>query len=293
MRFYNYLKTHLLIEGGNAIPTSVRINAQNVTATLQSVYNAIFPALRITKNDIRLLGSAGKKTSPSGDLDIAVSTQALILNNNLETFEDVCTFLEDKLKTISNKVIVMKGLGTVSVEWPIVNTDNLQNKSFCQVDFMLADSLDWMEFKNWSPKETESKYKGAHRNILMSALAKYPNYRELRKEGDTAVEWEKVVISIKGIVKNVESNLGKSGKIVKNKTVLNSTIITNDPQKAAELMLGPKAKVADFNSFESLYKIIMSNDFIWKQYRDDMLKDTAHDIHSCGLPLPTELEGYL
>jgi hypothetical protein len=132
-----------------------------------------------------------------------------------------------------------------------------------------------------------------HRNILMSALAKYPNYKELRKEGDTAVEWEKVVISIKGIVKNVESNLGKSGKIVKNKTVLNSTIITNDPQKAAELMLGPKAKVADFNSFESLYKIIMSNDFIWKQYRDDMLKDTAHGIHSCGLPVPTELEGYL
>lgn len=287
-------KRAVIGEGGNAVDGVSRLNVANVTATIKDVFKRALPALGLKKSDVRILGSAGKKSSGShGDLDIGVSLQALVKNNNLGSADDVWEFLTQALYRMSTSVKAMRGIGTVSCAWPITSSDGLQDGEFVQVDFMVADSIDWLAFKNFSPSDVESKFKGVHRNLLLVAIAKYASYQVRKENNGTPVEWEKWTINVSGLAKNVETNLGKNGNIVKSKRVIDQTILTKDPKEAVEMILGPGYTVADCNSFESLYKIVMSPNFRLKQFKEQILQETAKGIHSLGFPVPEVCAGYI
>ena len=69
LRFKEYIK-----EGGGAVGDVVRINQENVEATLKAISTKIIKPLKITNKDIGVLGSTGKRKpgGSSGDIDIAI-----------------------------------------------------------------------------------------------------------------------------------------------------------------------------------------------------------------------------
>jgi len=64
----------LMLESGNMFDDTVRINQENVAATLKYIYDEILPALGIDRKDTQPVGSVTKKLpgSTSGDLDIGI-----------------------------------------------------------------------------------------------------------------------------------------------------------------------------------------------------------------------------
>ena len=91
-----------LFEGGNAIKSSSMIHQANVKNTLESIYRDLLPKLKLSKSDVRVLGSTGKKdpnksgtpAGSSGDIDLALSIPILMKNNNFDNLDDLYKFLE-------------------------------------------------------------------------------------------------------------------------------------------------------------------------------------------------------
>ena len=165
------MKLQKLLEGGNVFkdtqgqPLTQRINQADVPGTIQwleSVLNMDLsgPDDPATGYPSRWLGSTGKK-STSGDLDIAV---------------DLGEISKDQLAAALTRYVQSQGQdprdwvrkgGEVHFKTPI-NGD--PDSGFVQTDFMFFADLDWGQF--FYSGGTDSVYKGANRNVLMSSLAK-------------------------------------------------------------------------------------------------------------------------
>jgi len=165
------MKLQKLLEGGNVFkdtqgqPLTQRINQADVPDTIQwleSVLNMDLsgPDDPATGYPSRWLGSTGKK-STSGDLDIAV---------------DLGEISKDQLAAALTRYVQSQGQdprdwvrkgGEVHFKTPI-NGD--PDSGFVQTDFMFFADLDWGQF--FYSGGTDSVYKGANRNVLMSSLAK-------------------------------------------------------------------------------------------------------------------------
>lgn len=52
-----------LVEGGNAIKSSSRINQLNVQATIDAIMQDLIPSLGLSQQDVKILGSTRKKRS--------------------------------------------------------------------------------------------------------------------------------------------------------------------------------------------------------------------------------------
>ena len=71
-------------------------------------------------------------------------------------------------------------------------------------------------------------------------------------------------------------------------------LISNSPIKIIHLLLGPKFKVSDAGTFESLFEIISSDiKFIHKGKKDEILKAVADQLTKQKFVVPKELKGYL
>ena len=73
----------LVVEGGNALDGVVRINQENVQATLSDIYSKLFPALKLDDTNTAILGSTGKRLpgGSSGDIDIGIDKKAAKIDN--------------------------------------------------------------------------------------------------------------------------------------------------------------------------------------------------------------------
>ena len=74
------LESHSIMEGGSAIKTSRRIRESEVSKTLKSIEEKLFPLMGLSPDDIGndfiYIGSIGKKKNPddtSGDIDIIIT----------------------------------------------------------------------------------------------------------------------------------------------------------------------------------------------------------------------------
>lgn len=295
MRFKNFLIT----EGGNAVKMSSRLNVENFKATADDIIKRLLPKLKLSKNDVVFLGSGGKKApgDTHGDIDLAVSIPALLKNNNLSTMKEVYEFLEKTAKSISSEVVNLASIGLISLAWNIVNADGKQEGKYVQLDLMPSDDLEWTTFAYFSPMHYESKYKGAYRNLLLIACAKYSNLKVLKtaldkEHKEVPAQWERHMWDMsKGLMKAVQTIEGKKGLLANPKT-LDKALISNNPQEVVSLILGPKFKSSDMISFESVYAAIMSNEFLYKEHRTSIFKDAAKGLQTMGLALPKELEPY-
>ena len=143
--------------GGNAFSNVKPIKKEHIEDTVNSL-------IRVAPvgSDYQLLGSAGKKPV-SGDLDIAVNL--LDPDKQFELFK--------QMKKLINDHDVRRFGGNISFPWTVPATGEQ-----VQIDFIFGDP-EWLSFYYHSPSAAESKFKGTHRNVAISALASMTDRQEL------------------------------------------------------------------------------------------------------------------
>lgn len=217
--FYN---SQLLKEGGNIFSTR-RIQKSEILPTLKSLEK--LTGLSLIDNT---LGSTGKKES-SGDIDVVIDS------NNIS---------KDRLI----KLLIQKGVDPTSLKKtgievafksPIFDSSSKQTNDFIQVDFMFHDDPEYLKF--YYSNNEKDPYKGAHRNILLSAIAKSKG----------------LVLSMKGLFSRQTKEL-----------------ISKDPSVIAKHVLGNEATEKDLFNIQTIIT------FLRKHHSSEELQTIVHDAET-------------
>lgn len=266
-----------LMEGGHGVAGVGAIHISEIEPTLKKLGQSL--NLDLMSN---ALGSVGKKEY-SGDIDVA-------LNIAPEEKEE---FIE-KLKTNPNvKEVQLSSVIMTKVK--IENYDPAKDgrqprTGYVQVDFMPGDP-DWLKTYYHSPREEESKYKGAHRTILIAIIAavyQQNNSPETTEDG-RPLKSERWMFSPRdGLVRIIRTPVPKAkgdGYTKKNNNEIIGGPYKTADEIAKQLNLGGAEAL---NSFESLMAAVRSN-----YTPDDVEKviDAArHNKELAGHGTPEELQ---
>lgn len=290
-----------LMEGGNAIKTSTRINQLNVAKTLNAIYGDLLPKLNIKKSDTCLLGSTGKKDpekngkpeGSSGDIDLGISMKAIMKANGLKDKDEVFEFL----KGVGKDYIGCKafpGLDVVSVGYPIVNADGEQEDKHVQLDLMPVDDLKYAAWAYHSPAHNESKYKALYPKEIYYACARYCDTKVTERgelDGkEVPATWDRYFFDLaKGLMHGTQSIKGKK-KLTKTAKTTDKKVISTDPQDVVDKFFGPSFSPKDVQTWEQVWEVISSDEFILKDRLQDILKMAKKGIERKNYPVPPELE---
>lgn len=162
--------SEIILEGGNLLKAANvgKIHKSEVIPTVQTLAR-IFPELDISTEN--LVGSSNKKQI-SGDLDFAFSQvdgdmYGKIVNHAISLFG-------------KHNVVPRRSNNAIHFACPITKYDpsikSSKRTGKVQVDFNFGDQ-NWIKCYYHSPSD-DSKYKGMHRNILLSALASFIDKKE-------------------------------------------------------------------------------------------------------------------
>lgn len=239
--------TNKLFEGGS-MPGVGPIHIDEINPTLDALEKALGIDL---KNNV--LGSVGKKEF-SGDIDVAIQVAPEAIPELVKKIEATPLVLDmAKSSVIMTKV-------------KIVNYDQEKQATkprtgFVQVDFMPGDP-GWMKTYYHSPSETESKYKGVFRNIMIATIAAVLDRKDSEETIDDGrpVESERWMWSpTDGLVRIRRTPVPKAngdGYTKKNKNEIIGDPLKTAPEIAKALKLnGPE----DLNSYESLKAAMEKN----------------------------------
>jgi hypothetical protein len=280
-----------LNEGGNAIPESRSVTWEEARGTMDWVYKYVIPFLGLDKKDVDTIGSYGKKLEGDkhGDIDVAVSAEALMTKNALKE-DDTVQFLANALAEKGLQIKINHGFCIVSFGAPI-NGDTTQGT--CQIDLMITPDLEWSRFIYHSPdfKGNESKYKGKMRNILLMALITETQKDITKRTPDDGVEEleTNILRYPKGIFRVRKNFMGKKGLVKNGKNDPNfDEFVTSNPQEVTELTVGEGYKPSDINTFEKLWAVIHSPNFKWKDKLQDILARFSECLQEQGLIFPSE-----
>lgn len=284
--------------GGHAAHGSP-IPGELVMPMYNEVVKKIKGSLGLTDKDFRPLGSSGKKGKGqfSGDIDIAVDGFKLGAKNKL-SFDEVFDFLSKKAKSKFENVVISKGINVISFLYPIPNSDEKG-----QVDFMLTDDLDYTSFVYHSPDFTknESKYKGMYRNMIIHAILRnidtgdvteyYEDEFDGKFKGQVKRFSKYSINNTKGMMKQLRSFEGKIKRLSKSKPIKEKDdVITKVPSEIVKFVLGKEYDVKDAVSFESIYNIVTSSKYIYKDKAKKIISDLKDSITNMGVPLPSEMQ---
>jgi len=237
------------LKEGGAMPGAGAIHIDEIEPTLDALEKVLGIDL---KNNT--LGSVGKREF-SGDIDIALQIDP----------EDIPEFIE-KLKSIPGIDEVAKS-SVIMTKVPIQNYDagkqpeGRSRTGFVQVDFMPGDP-GWLKTYYHSPKESESKYKGVLRNILVSSIALHYEREDSEEtiEDGRPVETERWLFSpTEGLVRVKRTPVPK--KSGEGYTKKNKNVIIGEPKKTADSIADALGldSAKDLNSYESLKAAIEKN----------------------------------
>ena len=244
----NLIKKYFTLNEGGAMPGVGAIHIDEITPTLQALEKSI--GVDLMNNT---LGSVGKRQF-SGDIDVALQIQP----------EELPAFIEELKKNplvldIAKSSVIMTKVKIMDFDQS--KSDGRPRTGFVQVDFMPGDP-GWMKTYYHSPSETESKYKGVYRNIMIATLAAVHNrdQSDAKLDDGRAMEERRFMWSpTEGLLRVQRTPVPKKngdGYTKKNK---NETI--DGPWKqpdeiAAQLGLDSGK---DLNSFESLWTAVKKN----------------------------------
>jgi len=229
-----------------------------------------------------VLGSVGKREF-SGDIDIALDVSP----------EDTEDFIE-KLKRTPEIEQVAK-TSVIITKTKIQNYDasletDLPRTGTVQIDFMPGDP-GWLKTFYHAPHETESKYKGVFRNLLLSSIAStmpQEKSKETTEDGRPLelVRW--IWSSQNGLAKVKTTPVPKKKGEGYTKQHKNTPIETHkDSQEIIEIL--ELDSLDDLNSYESLKSAIEKN---YKKSRvQKILADFANNPITRDVGVPEELEG--
>jgi hypothetical protein len=199
-----------LSEGGNAFktpkgePATQRIARDNVVPTLQWLEK--LTGLNLVDN---MLGSTGKADT-SGDLDVGVDAT--------KVSKDV--LIQQLLRQGIPQTDIKKSGDAVHVKTPILGNST---NGYVQTDFMFTDNPNWQHFA-LTGGQAGSQFKGLHRHILLSSIAKAQN-----------LKWSP-----------------KFGLVNRD----NNEVISQDPTEIAVALLGQGHKAQDLTTVETIIKAI-------------------------------------
>jgi hypothetical protein len=263
----------MILKEGGSMPGVGPIHIDEIEPTL----DALEKILKIDLKD-NVLGSVGKKQF-SGDIDVAIQLAP----------EEIEGFVE-KLKKVPEIMDLAKS-SVIMTKVKIVNFDQSKQTlkprtGFVQVDFMPGDP-GWMKTYYHSPSETESKYKGVFRNLMIATIAAVLDRKDSEETiaDGRPVESERWMWSpADGLVRIKRTpvpNKKGDGFTKKNNNDIIGNPIKDAPGIAKALKLdGPE----DLNSYESLKKAIEQN------YPQDMVDKILNSfaknrqVQDIGLP---------
>lgn len=295
------LSRKMLGEGGNAIKTSSRINQLNVKKTLDAIYADVLPKLNLKKSDTTLLGSTGKKDpkqngkpeGSSGDIDLGISMKVLMKANDLKDKSEVFEFLKSIGKSYAD-CKAFPGLDVVSIAYPIVNVDGEQENKIVQLDLMPVDDLDYASWSYFSPAFDQSKYKALFPKEIYYACARYCDTKVTEKgmmDGvEVPVSWDRFFFDLaKGLMKGTQTIKGKN-KLTKSAKTTDKKVVSTNPQDVVNKFFGKTFKPNEVQTWEQVWDVIMSDDFVLKNKLQDILKMVKKGIVRKNYPVPPELE---
>lgn len=203
----------LIMEGGNAVPNVSRIKKEHISKTINDFKkNILFKVLgdEFSKDDIFTLGSTGKKPD-SGDIDIAVDANKIkgsVLYNLLKLNEACASNgYISCINTINYKML--------HVSYP---QKGFKNKNV-QIDVLFTKTPEFTKFFMFSPSYKDSKYKGAHRNELLHAIAKVISFTAIYEDRSGQVlKWKQNDIKDDGYFKVIKTLIDKYGNRLKYKS---------------------------------------------------------------------------
>jgi hypothetical protein len=238
--------TNKLFEGGS-MPGVGPIHIDEINPTLDALEKALGIDL---KNNV--LGSVGKKEF-SGDIDVAIQVAPDAIPELVKKIEATPLVLDmAKSSVIMTKVKI--------VDYDQEKQATKPRTGFVQVDFMPGDP-GWMKTYYHSPSETESKYKGVFRNLMIATISAVLDRKDSEEKIDDGrpVESERWMWSPSdGLVRVKRTPVPKAngqGYTKKNNNEI-ITSVKDAPGIAKALRLdGPE----DLNSYESLKAAIEKN----------------------------------
>jgi len=301
-RFKTFLK-----EGGNAVKNVVRIKKEYVKPIFNRFYQLILKPLGLKKSETTFLGSTGKKKD-SGDMDVAIDYTAIFKRSKtIKTIDDLYDKIIQILKQNHIDYKDMRQMGLISLAFPIYDENGKnyyidydkrgENKIVArvQIDIMPTDNLEYVSWSYYSPTEEESKWKGLYRNEILYAIAKYMDFKVLKKAFDKEgkeipTEWERYFFDLsKGLLKGRQTRIGKKGNIIKSIKTIEKKVIEKNPDMITQMLFGPNVRANDVLTWEDAWELIHRPDFPYKNKLKDILKMTADGILKKGYPLPDEL----
>jgi len=226
----------ILSEGGNIFKGDLatgRINLADVVPTVKWLEK--YTGLPLTDN---MLGTTGRKSS-SGDLDLGVDQSSISKDELVNRLTKVAAAMK-----VDPKAVIKKSGISVHFRTPIAGDPK---KGFVQSDFMFTDDLEWTKFA-LSASGTSS-YKGAHKHIVISSIAKA-----------MGLKWSPTF----GL------QTRDTGKL-----------LSKDPDHIAEILLGKSKTRKDLESVESLLAALKDD-----PERDEKLLDARETLAREGVALP-------
>lgn len=273
-----------LFEGGNAVQNAEPIRGDLAAPVAYSVIKKLKEHFHCEASP---LGSTGKKDKDqySGDIDIAITIP-------WEKKNEVEDFVENN---ITKNYVELTGLKIVSMGYSYKMPDTNEIK-IVQVDLMFVNDLDYAIFAYHSPNfiKHESKYKGAIRNLLLSACVSatpidkiLPHSNEYKSEYFTSEDyngkyegqvksfWKFSYNKTDGVSLVKKSFVGKL-KILKNPKIVERKVVYSDIDDIIRIFFGKNARRSDFNSYESIMKLLSSDNY--KFHNDKQILMNAFDI---------------
>lgn len=139
--------------GGNAFQNTQPIDSSLIPSVIRSIKRKL-----VVPVNFAFLGSTGKKRI-CGDIDLAVSHDEHGYQSFLARLQQVFGIDNIKAQPQLNQI------------YSRIAIPNTKGRKFCQVDFMIGNQS-LLNFTNWAPDPTTSKYAGSHRTQLIKAVAK-------------------------------------------------------------------------------------------------------------------------
>lgn len=270
-----WFSAKVILEGGKVFNTTTSITQNSIPDTIAHLYANVLEPLGMGRRgqDWEVLGSVGKKSAPSNDIDIAI----------VKPMKEVEAFIRDKGYEYRN----LKGLDVLSLSYPIAGSDN----EYVQIDLMPTDNLDFSIWSYHSPHEDTSQYNGTYRNGIIESIASEIDKRVLSyfDNGDIKELHKKYFSYSKGLMERHDTYIGKRGKQIKKYNTLERKCISKDPKYISEYLLGKGTTREDTNSFESVIAKMMSDSFPYKEKIVDIKEKCISILNRKKLDIPPEL----
>lgn len=267
MLTFKQFLTPTLLEGGGAIKNSVRITQVKARELIPKIKKHVAEKLGISTSRILDVGSAGRKPNAddtSGDVDLVIKSPREELERALP-----------ELGAISR---AMRGIEVYSFGYPV-------DGGVVQVDLIPVKSL---KFAKWSfqanPIDLRRGLKGAHRNELFFAIAKYADPRVTKSdESGAPLEIERTFYDLRrGVMRGKQTREGKK-KPSKNFKTVEKTVIADDPVEVTRRLFGEGFFPDDVATFQGALDSINSPDFRYASSRDKILELAREGIKKKGL----------